>query len=100
MAFHPFHVILSINTVLEENGTKNVLIAAARYGVKKIMNCSSITANGLHPDNPAVLTEARPLRGNDNNKAFYEISGGFYDTESFLFLVIAILNLVLFLLTQ
>jgi hypothetical protein len=85
MAFHPFHATLGINTVLKENGTKNVLIAAARYGVKRIMNCSSITAYGFHPDNPAVLTEASLLRGNDNNKAFHEISGCFYDTESFLF---------------
>jgi len=48
------------------NGTRNVLAAAAKHGVKQILDCSSSTAYGFHPDNPAVLTEDSPLRGNDD----------------------------------
>jgi len=48
------------------NGTKNVLITAARHGVKQIMDCPSSTAYGFHPDNPPVLTEESPLRGNED----------------------------------
>jgi len=46
------------------NGTKNVLNAAAKHGVRQIMDCSSTTAYGFHPDNPPLLTEESPLRGN------------------------------------
>lgn len=48
------------------NGTKNVFNSAAHYGVKQIMDCSSTTAYGFHPDNPPVLTEESPLRGNED----------------------------------
>ena len=48
------------------NGTKNVLTASAAHGVKQILDCSSTTAYGFHPDNPPVLTEESPLRGNDD----------------------------------
>lgn len=48
------------------NGTKNVLASAARHGVRQILDCSSTTAYGFHPDNPALLTEESPLRGNDD----------------------------------
>lgn len=48
------------------NGTKNVMITAARHGVKQIMDCSSATAYGFHPDNPPLLTEESPLRGNED----------------------------------
>ncbi|HPI93795.1 MAG TPA: SDR family oxidoreductase [Deltaproteobacteria bacterium] len=48
------------------NGTKNVLSAAAASGVRWIMDCSSTTAYGFHPDNPAVLTEESELRGNED----------------------------------
>lgn len=48
------------------NGTKNVLMAAARHKVRQILDCSSTTAYGFHPDNPEVLTEESPLRGNDD----------------------------------
>ncbi len=48
------------------NGTRNVLTAAARHGVRQILDCSSSTAYGFHPDNPGVLTEESPLRGNDD----------------------------------
>lgn len=48
------------------NGTKNVLLTAATHGVKQIMDCSSTTAYGFHPDNPPLLTEESPLRGNED----------------------------------
>jgi len=48
------------------NGTKNVLSTAAKYRVRQILDCSSATAYGFHPDNPGELTEESPLRGNDN----------------------------------
>ncbi len=48
------------------NGTRNVLTAAARHKARQVLGCSSATAYGFHPDNPAVLTEESPLRGNDD----------------------------------
>lgn len=48
------------------NGTRNVIAAAAKHGVKQILDCSSSTAYGFHPDNPVILTEDSPLRGNDD----------------------------------
>ena len=48
------------------NGTKNVLNASAAHGVKQILDCSSSTAYGFHPDNPELLAEESPLRGNDD----------------------------------
>jgi len=60
------------------NGTKNVLHSAARHEIKQIMDCSSTTAYGVHPDNPPMLTEESPLRGNEDfiyakNKRVLEI---------------------------
>ncbi len=48
------------------NGTKNVMNTAARYGVREILDCSSTTAYGFHPDNPTLLTEESPLKGNED----------------------------------
>jgi len=48
------------------NGTKNVLNASAIHGVRQLLDCSSSTAYGFHPDNPERLTEISPLRGNDD----------------------------------
>ncbi len=48
------------------NGTINVLNASAAHKVAQILDCSSSTAYGFHPDNPPVLTEESPLRGNDD----------------------------------
>ena len=56
-------------TLMEDinvNGTKNVLNAAAIHGVGQILDCSSGTAYGFHPDNPKYLVEESPLRGNDD----------------------------------
>jgi UDP-glucose 4-epimerase len=38
-------------------GTRNVLFACKQAGVKKIINLSSSTVYGPHPDNPVPLTE-------------------------------------------
>ena len=46
-------------------GTENVLNACASAGVRRIVVSSSGAAYGYHPDNPALLTEDHPLRGND-----------------------------------
>jgi len=48
------------------NGTRNVFTAAAAHGVSHILDCSSTTAYGFHPDNPVPLTEESPLRGNED----------------------------------
>lgn len=66
------------------NGTKNVLGSAVRHGVSQILDCSSATAYGFHPDNPAVHTEESPLRGNDEvtyAKNKREIEGWMKDFE-------------------
>ena len=47
------------------NGTKNVLQRRA-HNVSQILDCSSTTAYGFHPDNPPLLTEESLLRGNDD----------------------------------
>ena len=48
------------------NGTKNFLNSSARAGIKQLLYCSSATAYGFHSDNPPLLTEDSPLRGNDD----------------------------------
>ena len=48
------------------NGTINVLTASAAHKVAQILDCSSSTAYGFHPDNPPLLTEESPLRGNED----------------------------------
>lgn len=46
------------------DGTRNVLRSVSEAGVSLVVHCSSTTAYGFHPDNPPVLTEESPLRGN------------------------------------
>jgi UDP-glucose 4-epimerase len=46
-------------------GTRNVLDACLKHGVRRIVVTSSGAAYGYHADNPSWLTEERPLRGND-----------------------------------
>jgi UDP-glucose 4-epimerase len=46
------------------NGTKNILDASVKAGVKQFFYTSSSTAYGFHPDNVCPLTEESPLRGN------------------------------------
>ena len=45
------------------NGTQNVLRAAGKAGVRKIIYTSSATVYGAHPDNPIPLTEEAPSTG-------------------------------------
>lgn len=45
-------------------GTRNVLTACARSGVKHALYTSSSTVYGFHPDNDNPLTEDSSLRGN------------------------------------
>jgi len=51
---------------INKGGTKNILAAVSRAGVKHILYTSSTTAYGFHPDNDVPLTEESPLRGNDD----------------------------------
>jgi UDP-glucose 4-epimerase len=46
------------------NGTINFLTSCAKAGIPQLMQCSSTTAYGFHPDNDMPLTEESPLRGN------------------------------------
>jgi UDP-glucose 4-epimerase len=45
-------------------GTENLLKASVKAGVKRIIVTSSGAAYGYHADNPALLTEEDPIRGN------------------------------------
>ena len=49
---------------VDVNGTKNVLEACLKSGVKQIIVTSSGAAYGYHADNPIPLTEDDPVRGN------------------------------------
>ena len=46
------------------DGTKSILAACEKAGVKQVLYTSSATAYGFHPDNDVPLTEKSPLRGN------------------------------------
>jgi UDP-glucose 4-epimerase len=48
------------------NGTRRFLAACEKAKVNQILHCSSTTAYGFHEDNPPLLTEESPLRGNDD----------------------------------
>ena len=48
------------------NGTRAVLDSCVRGGVRQVLYTSSATAYGFHADNDRPLTEASPLRGNDD----------------------------------
>lgn len=50
---------------VDVKGTENVLHACTATGVKKIVVSSSGAAYGYHADNPAWITEDKPLRGNE-----------------------------------
>ncbi len=70
-AIHTAYILPPIhNKALMEdiniNGTKNFLDSCAKAGVSQLLCCSSTTAYGFHKDNPSILTEDSPLRGNDD----------------------------------
>lgn len=46
-------------------GTRNVVSACAKHGVKQLIYTSSGAAYGYHPDNPPSLKESDPVRGNE-----------------------------------
>lgn len=46
------------------SGTRNVVDAAARAGVQRLVHRSSALVYGAHPDNPVPLEEDRPRRAN------------------------------------
>lgn len=50
---------------VDVNGTRNVLAACVRHGVRRLIVSSSGAAYGYHADNPAWLTEDMPVRGNE-----------------------------------
>lgn len=50
---------------VDVNGTRNLLEACVREGVRRIIVSSSGAAYGYHADNAAWLTEDMPLRGNE-----------------------------------
>lgn len=49
---------------IDVNGTRNVLRCCTEAGVQHLTVTSSGAAYGYHPDNPAWIDEAAPLRGN------------------------------------
>lgn len=81
-AIHAAFVISCIQDVrliddIDINGTNNFHQACGQLGIKNVMHVSSTTAYGGHKDNPALLMEYHPLRGNDDfpygkNKALIE----------------------------
>ncbi|MBK8294791.1 MAG: SDR family oxidoreductase [Solirubrobacterales bacterium] len=50
---------------VDVTGSKNVLEACVRHGVKRIIVSSSGAAYGYHADNPAWLKETDPVRGTE-----------------------------------
>jgi UDP-glucose 4-epimerase len=81
-AIHAAFVISVIQDIrllddIDLKGTINFHKACEQLGIKNVMQVSSTTAYGGHKDNPALLTEDLPLRGNDDfpygkNKAVLE----------------------------
>ncbi len=51
---------------VDVDGTRNLLEACVRHGVKRVIVSSSGAAYGYHADNPEWLTESDPVRGNQS----------------------------------
>lgn len=49
---------------VDVTGTRNVLAACIKHGVRRLVVTSSGAAYGYHADNPVPLTEDQPCRGN------------------------------------
>ncbi len=49
------------------DGSRNVFEATAKVGAKRLIVASSIAVYGYYPDNPEVIDEAHPLRGNPDS---------------------------------
>ncbi|WP_319523443.1 SDR family oxidoreductase [uncultured Desulfosarcina sp.] len=82
----PLHDTALMESINVE-GTRNVLEASARTGVRQLLVTSSTTAYGFHADNPIPLTENDPLRGNadftyaKNKREIEGIIGEFSDAH-------------------
>lgn len=50
---------------VDVTGTRHVLDACLRHGVRRVVVSSSGAAYGYHPDNPQWLSEDDPVRGNE-----------------------------------
>lgn len=58
------------------HGTRNVLAAADKAGVTKLVHLSSAAVYGAHPDNPVPLDESAPLRANpDFGYGYHQLLG-------------------------
>jgi len=55
----------ALQYAVDVDGTRNVLEACLRLGVKRIVYTSSGAAYGYHADNPSLLLEDDALRGNE-----------------------------------
>ena len=51
---------------VDVEGTRNLLEACVRHGVKRVIVSSSGAAYGYHADNPEWLSESDPVRGNQS----------------------------------
>ncbi|MCX7176673.1 MAG: SDR family oxidoreductase [Proteobacteria bacterium] len=51
---------------VDVGGTRNLLEACVRHGVRRVIVTSSGAAYGYHADNPAWLKESDPVRGNQS----------------------------------
>jgi UDP-glucose 4-epimerase len=51
---------------VDVDGTRNLLEACVRHGVRRVIVSSSGAAYGYHADNPEWLTESDPVRGNQS----------------------------------
>jgi len=60
----PLHDKAHMESVNRE-GSRNIFKSCAEAGVRHVLHCSSTTAYGFYPDNPPLLTEESPLRGNE-----------------------------------
>lgn len=49
---------------VDVNGTRNVMATCLQAGIKHFVMVGSTTCYGAYPDNPPLLTEDAPLRGN------------------------------------
>jgi len=80
--FHLAWVVDPTHSASEEHdinikGTENVLSATVACGARQLIHLSDMTAYGAYEDNPEILTEDMPLRGNPDfpyaaDKAFVE----------------------------
>ncbi len=71
----PIHDLKRMHDI-DANGTQNILEQSRRAGVNHLIAISSTLAYGAHADNPEILTEDDPLRGNETYPY------GFYKAET------------------